>query len=87
MQHSIPGDVRVLDLDNNGLADRMYVADMGARIWRFDIFNGRPGRSTFVTGGKLASLGVADGVGNPLSDARRFYNAPDVSLVRSTQAS
>ena len=41
MKHSIPGDVRVIDLTGDGLADRMYAADLGGRVWRFDIFNGR----------------------------------------------
>ena len=85
MQHSIPSDVRVLDLDNNGLADRMYVADTGARIWRFDIFNGNT-RSSLVTGGRFASLGRADGAGSDPLDARRFYYAPDISLVRNAGA-
>jgi type IV pilus assembly protein PilY1 len=83
IQHSIPGDIRVLDLDGNGLADRMYAADMGGRIWRFDINNGSAAGSSLVTGGMFASLGHADGAGADPADSRRFYYAPDVSLVRN----
>jgi len=82
LQHSIPADIRVLDLDSNGLADRMYAADTGGRIWRFDIHNGSS-KASLVTGGVFASLGHADGAGTDPADARRFYYAPDVSLIRN----
>src|SRR5690606_14129861 len=39
MRYSIPADAKVIDLDANGFADRIYAADMGGQIWRFDIFN------------------------------------------------
>jgi type IV pilus assembly protein PilY1 len=80
MTRSIPNTVRVIDLSGDGLADRMYASDMGGQIWRFDIFNGKA-PSELVTGGVIAQLG-AEGLGTPTAaDTRRFYNAPDVSLV------
>jgi type IV pilus assembly protein PilY1 len=91
MNNSIPSAVRVLDLDGNGFADRMYVGDTGGRLWRFDIFAdsdpGAPGvqtpnRSELVTGGMLASLGNADQTTHPIASTRKFYESPDVSLVR-----
>lgn len=81
MNNSIPADVRVIDLANDGFADRMYASDTGGRIWRFDIYNGQPANS-LVTGGVFASLGVADGTGSSPVDARRFFYAPDVSQGR-----
>jgi type IV pilus assembly protein PilY1 len=86
MNNSIPAEVRVLDLTNDGFADRMYVTDTGARIWRFDIFNGQP-KASLVTGGVIASLGMADGGGTSPQDARRFYNAPDVALLKANGVS
>ncbi|MBM4220558.1 MAG: VWA domain-containing protein [Gammaproteobacteria bacterium] len=78
MQHSIPAPVRPLDINGDGLADRMYVGDMGGRLWRFDIVNGRP-RDDLVEGGVLASLGApASGPDAAEADLRRFYAAPDV---------
>src|SRR5690606_29166093 len=81
MRYSMPADVKVIDLDGDGFADRIYAADMGGQIWRFDIFNGRPA-SQLVTGGVIARLGAA---ANPAeasrADARRFYYAPDVALA------
>lgn len=82
MNNSIPADIRVIDLDGDGFADRMYAADTGARVWRFDITNGNPAAS-LVTGGVFASLGVADGTGTSPADARRFYYAPDVALMKA----
>lgn len=80
MTHSIPAAPRVIDLTRDGLADRMYVGDMGGRLWRFDIRNGNA-RGDLVSGGVLAALGAA-GLDDPPSDAvRRFYNTPDVALV------
>jgi type IV pilus assembly protein PilY1 len=82
MTHGIPGDVRAFDLTGDGYADRMYAADMGGRVWRFDISNGQPAAS-LVTGGVFASLGNADLATHPDSSTRRFYSAPDVAFLSS----
>jgi type IV pilus assembly protein PilY1 len=81
MTNSIPGRITVIDTDGDLYADRMYAADMGGRIWRFDIANGQSG-ANLVTGGVLAQLGSGDNGTQPDSEARRFYNAPDVSLIQ-----
>jgi type IV pilus assembly protein PilY1 len=81
MQHSIPSAIKVLDVNQDGYADRMYAADLGGRVWRFDIFNGNAAGS-LVEGGVLASLGAADlSDPKPLADVRRFYATPDVAQV------
>ncbi|MBT8423117.1 MAG: PQQ-binding-like beta-propeller repeat protein, partial [Gammaproteobacteria bacterium] len=86
MQNAIPAAVRVLDMNSDGFADRMYAGDLGGRLWRFDIFNGQPA-TDLVKGGVIASLGAAD-MGSPtVAASRRFYNTPDVSLVRRESAS
>jgi type IV pilus assembly protein PilY1 len=86
MSNSIPADVRVLDLNGDRLADRMYAADMGGQVWRFDILNGQP-RGSLVNGGVIAQLGAA-GLGLPTpADTRRFYYAPDVALASTNQYS
>jgi type IV pilus assembly protein PilY1 len=84
MTHSIPSGITVFDTDGDFFADRMYAADLGGRVWRFDIWNGE-GAGSLVTGGVLASLG---GAANPASQAdnRRFYGSPDVSPI-STRGS
>ncbi len=80
MTNAIPSTVRVIDLNNDEFADRMYVGDMGGRVWRFDVFNGQV-RDELVSGGVIASLGAADLDSPTVAENRRFYNAPDVALV------
>lgn len=80
MLFSIPAAPRVIDLGGDGLADRMYVGDMGGQLWRFDILNGEP-REDLVAGGVLASLGAAATDAPEAADVRRFYATPDVVFV------
>ena len=80
MEYSIPSDIRVIDIDSDQFADRMYVADMGGQIWRFDIANGEP-VSSLITGGVIAQLGGAPQDPPPIEATRRFYYAPDIALV------
>jgi len=85
MEHSIPAPIRVADLSGDGLADRMYAADMGGRIWRFDINNGEDAIN-LVDGGLLATVGAADlGGAATAADVRRFYAAPDIVAVVDTE--
>jgi type IV pilus assembly protein PilY1 len=81
MNYSIPSDVRLLDINNDGLADQMYVADMGGQLWRFDIINGNAAAS-LVSGGVIADLALNASGDNDAANNRRFYYAPDVSLMR-----
>jgi len=83
MNFSIPAEIRILDINDDELVDRMYVGDMGGQLWRFDIINGN-GAGSLVEGGVMASLGAADISGSvPASAIRRFYNTPDVVRVIS----
>ncbi|HEX5045535.1 MAG TPA: PilC/PilY family type IV pilus protein [Gammaproteobacteria bacterium] len=84
MDYSIPADVKVVDLDGDNFADRMYAADMGGQIWRFDIHNGKSA-AALVTGGVIAQLGGAPNADTALADVRRFYNSPDVAVATDKQ--
>lgn len=79
LTRSIPSQVRVIDLNGDSLADRMYAADMGGQILRFDITNGNQ-PDDLVTGGVIAQLGAEGNSPASFVDTRRFYNTPDVSL-------
>ena len=80
MDRAIPNEIRVIDLNGDRFADRMYATDLGGQIWRFDITKGNK-VNELVAGGVIAQLG-AEGLGAPADvDTRRFYNAPDVSFV------
>lgn len=79
MTNSIPSDLSVLDVNRDGYADRIYVGDMGGRIWRIDFDNvANTGAATLATGGVFADLSGADA-----ADNRRFYYPPDIALIRS----
>ena len=82
MQYSIPSNVRVIDMDGDRFADRMYATDMGGQVWRFDIFNGQPS-SNLINGGVVAQLGGAPVDPSPVANTRRFYYAPDIALVNN----
>ena len=79
MTRAFPSQIRAIDLDGDRFADRMYAADVGGQLWRFDIFAGEPAK-TLVTGGVVAQLG-AEGIANPTkAHTRRNYNSPDVAI-------
>jgi type IV pilus assembly protein PilY1 len=82
MLYSIPSDISVVDINGDDLADQLYVGDMGAQIWRFDITNGATDAASLVTGGVIAdfSRNPADG-SHDAANNRRFYYAPDVALL------
>jgi len=73
MNYSIPAAPAVIDVNGDGLADQLYVGDMGGQILRFDFNNGQ-GAAGFATGGVIASLAGSGSASN-----RRFYYSPDIS--------
>jgi type IV pilus assembly protein PilY1 len=91
MNNSIPAAIRMIDFDGDSFGDRMYAADTGGRVWRFDIVIDadpsaagvqQPTASQLVTGGVLASLGNADDSTHPIASTRRFYHSPDIALIQ-----
>jgi type IV pilus assembly protein PilY1 len=83
MVNSIPADIRVLDLNNDGYADRFYASDTGGRVWRLDITNGN-GANTLAAGGVFAELGAAGLAVPDLGNTRRFYYAPDTAVITTS---
>ncbi len=84
MTRAIPSRIRVIDVTGDGYADRMYAADLGGQIWRFDIANGQAPNS-LVRGGVIARLG-AEGLSTPAAgDTRRFYTTPDVAMFKDSR--
>ncbi|MGH8523722.1 MAG: pilus assembly protein, partial [Gammaproteobacteria bacterium] len=82
MTNSIPANVRVIDVDRDGLADRMYAADLRGQLWRFDINNGASG-SGLVSGALMAQLQKTSASATPNTEAdnRRFFSEPDAALI------
>ncbi|MES2885821.1 MAG: hypothetical protein V4709_13520 [Pseudomonadota bacterium] len=78
---SIPSDVTVLDTDNDGLSDRLYVGDTGGRLWRADF----PGVLTSAwTITPVASVGRHNSGSNTLANDRRIFFAPDYVPLRNS---
>jgi len=75
MQYSMPASVLVADLDADSLTDIIFAADTGGQVWRFDLDNS--GDDTVITGGVVAKL-----AGSGAAEHRRFYEKPDVSLLK-----
>lgn len=74
---AITGSVAAMDLDGDGLHDRIYAGDMSARLWRFDLHHGA-NPAEWATGGRLADFSNPEG--------RGFIAAPDISLSQVTDA-
>lgn len=68
MTSSFASDISPVDTNNDGFIDIFFAADVGGRIWRFDIYD------QGITGDVIADLSTGSNGGN-----RRFYNSPDVS--------
>ncbi len=79
MRSSIPGDLTLLDWDGDQLADILYVADTGGRIWRVDFNNEATSTSSFAQGGMIADLN-----GGHETDNIRFYNQIDATYTTSS---
>lgn len=76
MDYSIPARVIPVDVSVDGFIDRLYAADMGGQVFRFDINNNSGALSASITGGRVADL-----AGDDEANARRFYYPPDVALI------
>ena len=74
---SIPSELAAVDMDGDGLIDRLYFGDTGGRVWRGDL-----------AGDDRANWGlsVLANVGRHYDDAAsndlRFFNRPDIVATR-----
>lgn len=72
MDAAFTGSIAAIDLDGDGLHDRLYAGDMSARLWRFDLHHGAQA-AQWATGGIYADFSNTEG--------RGFLAAPDISLA------
>jgi type IV pilus assembly protein PilY1 len=80
MVNSMPASLSLVDITGEGNIDYLFAADTGGRIFRFDINQKNTGKANFAKGGVIASLAENNAEGN-----RRFYNKPNVALVKDKQ--
>jgi len=77
MTYSIPSDIAKVDTDGNGKIDRLYVGDMGGRMWRFDIGDSNTANWT----GKII---FNSNPGRDGTTGRKIFYLPDVTLEKDT---
>jgi type IV pilus assembly protein PilY1 len=82
-KYSFPGDVTLLDIDGDGYVDRIYAADSGANLFRFDLDSTKEITAVDVfTAYHLASFGdrssAGDATRNGGDDARMVLYPPEV---------
>lgn len=85
LKYSIPGMIRTVDKDGDGLTDHLYAGDTGGQVFRMDIDNRKANADgTNVTLVKrtvlLAKLGISADTGK-VND-RRFYETPAVAVMK-----
>lgn len=66
---SVPGDLTIVDRNNDGIFDRIYAADTKGNVWRVDIDDANPSNWSSY---KIATLGGSG------ASARKFLYKPDV---------
>ena len=88
MIYSIPSDIAKVDTDGNGKVDRLYVGDIGGRIWRFNICDpnypdlSSPSHCDADPVNWTAKIVFKSNPG--ASDRRKIFYSPDVTLERDT---
>lgn len=82
MLNSIPASVSAVDITGDGFINYLFAVDTGGKVFRIDI---NVDNKTFFQGGMIADLGSSADGANATTDNRRFYNKPNVSLVKDKQ--
>jgi type IV pilus assembly protein PilY1 len=80
MTNSMPATLSAIDITGNGFVNTLFAVDMGGRVFRVDINQTNTSAANFATGGLVAQVGDSTAAGN-----RRFYNKPNVALVKDKQ--
>jgi len=77
MNYSIPAEITVLDLNQDGFMDQFHVGDMGGQLWSFYVHHNQP-TSSLISGGVIADVAR----NNSRSAHRRFFLSPDVLITQ-----
>ena len=86
MQYSIPSDITLLDHDNDGKIDRLYVGDMGGNMWRVDFEPTAGNAPANWQVEKLAALGCNTGSCALGTSPRKLMYPPEVISVTGYDA-
>ena len=77
LEYAVPSKIKVIDIDRNGSADRLYFTDTGGNVLRVDL---DPNKDNNISDYKLTKLASLSGTG--ASEKRKFFNEPDVSMFK-----
>jgi type IV pilus assembly protein PilY1 len=72
MTNAIASDLATVDLNGNGIVERLYASDVGGRIIRIDINE----KDSKITGGVIADINAGAGTG--ASAHRKFFTSPQI---------
>lgn len=78
LNFSIVSDIAALDTDGNGFTDRLYAADLGGNLWRFDV--GAQSTASWI-GYKIFSANP--GSSGAADKGRKIFYKPAVTLEAS----
>lgn len=81
MKFSIPSELKVRDLNGDGLVDAIYFGDLGGQVFRMDIDNGNSGASNLVKRVRLLAK-IGQTVTADTANQRRIYEAPAVAQLK-----
>ncbi len=91
MNFSIPGTVNIIDENNNGFVDKIYVGDLGGQVWRIGQFDRDPANIPLVFPHSDENINSWNGhvlfraptyVYNSVTTPRKFYYPPSVTLEK-----
>ena len=88
MTFSIPASPKVIDMNGDSIADRIYLADAGGQIFRINLNAVNTGAATLANGSRIAVLSDANSASasRTTANARRFFASPDIALVKDKVA-
>jgi len=73
MCYAIPSDLALIDSNDDGYADRLFIGDVGGQIWRFDVTNTNP---TLWSGRILFKSNASPSDG---TSGRKIFYRPDAT--------
>ena len=91
MNFSIPGTVNIIDENNNGFVDKVYVGDLGGQVWRIGQLDQDSTGTALVFPNSDENINSWNGhvlfraptyVYNSVTTPRKFYYPPSVTLER-----
>ncbi|MFW9997893.1 MAG: pilus assembly protein [Candidatus Odinarchaeota archaeon] len=83
MVYAIPSNVYVVDEDDNGVVDKVYVGDLGGQMWRIGKFSDGTGPLTFPnTNEDISTWEAHVFFKTDSTNSRKFFYPPSVTLEK-----